>query len=84
MLLIYLSLIKPLQDGGFSSQRVYGSQMVSRPTPAVILQNIRMAYKLIISGASLGLTPIQEALILDPEGIPVARDTKDIRTASED
>ena len=41
-------------------------------------------YKLIISGASLGLTPIQEVMILDREGVPVARDTKDIRTASED
>ena len=41
-------------------------------------------YKLIISGASLGLTPIQEVMILDPEGVPVARDTEDIRTASED
>jgi hypothetical protein len=36
-------------------------------------------YKLIISGASLGKTAIQEAMILDPAGIPVARDTEDIR-----
>ncbi len=36
-------------------------------------------YKLIISGASLGETPIQEAMILDPEGIAIARDTEDIR-----
>ncbi|MFN8266131.1 MAG: hypothetical protein U0T11_08690 [Chitinophagaceae bacterium] len=36
-------------------------------------------YKMIVSGESLGSTPIQEAMILDPDGIPVARDTEDIR-----
>jgi hypothetical protein len=36
-------------------------------------------YKLIISGASLGKTPIQEAMILNPDGIPIARDSEDIR-----
>lgn len=40
-------------------------------------------YKLIISGASLGQTPIQEVIILNPEGIPVARDTEDIRKLGE-
>lgn len=36
-------------------------------------------YKMIVSGESLGSTPVQEAMILDPDGIPVARDTEDIR-----
>ena len=36
-------------------------------------------YKMIVSGESLGNTPVQEALILDPNGIPVARDTEEIR-----
>ena len=40
-------------------------------------------YKLIISGATLGVTPIQEIMILDPDGIPVARDTEDIRDNRE-
>ncbi len=40
-------------------------------------------YKLIISGQSLGETAIQEAMILDPEGIPTARDTEDIRDIRE-
>ena len=38
-------------------------------------------YKLIISGASIGTTAIQEAMILDPNGIPVSRDTEDLREA---
>ncbi len=38
-------------------------------------------YQLIISGESLGKTPIQEAMILDPNGIPIARDTEDIRSS---
>lgn len=38
-------------------------------------------YKLMMSGSSLGQTPIQETLILDPEGIPIARDTEDIRSS---
>ncbi len=36
-------------------------------------------YKLIASGESLGNTPVQEALILDPGFVPIARDTEDIR-----
>jgi len=36
-------------------------------------------YKIIANGASLGKSAIQEAMILDPAGVPVARDTEDIR-----
>lgn len=36
-------------------------------------------YRMMISGESLGETPVQEALIIDPEGIPVAKDTEDCR-----
>ena len=36
-------------------------------------------YQLIISGESLGTTPMQEAMILNPDGHPIARDTEDIR-----
>lgn len=36
-------------------------------------------YKLMISGDSLGETAIQEAIILNPDGVPIARDTEDIR-----
>lgn len=38
-------------------------------------------YRLIVSGATLGQTPIQEAMILDPRGMPIARDTEDIRNS---
>ena len=41
-------------------------------------------YKLIVSGESLGKTPIQEAIILDPAGMPVARDTEDLRRSVQD
>jgi len=34
---------------------------------------------MIVSGESLGNTPVQEAQILDPQGVPIARDTEDIR-----
>ncbi len=37
-------------------------------------------YRMIVSGASLGSTPIQEATILDSDGVPLARDTEDIRS----
>lgn len=37
-------------------------------------------YKLIASGATLHKTDIQEAMILDPNGVPIARDTEDLRT----
>ncbi len=37
-------------------------------------------YKMMISGESLGTTPVQEALILDPAGVPIVRDTEDIRS----
>lgn len=36
-------------------------------------------YSLIASGESLGSTPVQEAMILDPQGVPIARDTEDLR-----
>jgi len=36
-------------------------------------------YKMIISGALVGKTAIQEAIILNKDGIAVARDTEDIR-----
>lgn len=36
-------------------------------------------YKLIASGESLGNTAVQETLILDPNGVPVARETEDIK-----
>lgn len=32
-----------------------------------------------VSGESLGETPVEEALIIYPNGIPIARDTEDIR-----
>jgi hypothetical protein len=34
-------------------------------------------YKMIASGATLHKTQIQEAMILDPNGVPIARDTED-------
>lgn len=37
-------------------------------------------YQLMISGDALGTTTVQEALILNPEGIPIARDTEDLRS----
>lgn len=40
-------------------------------------------YSFIASGESLGQTPIQEAMILDPDGVPIARDTEDIRPFEE-
>ena len=36
-------------------------------------------YRLIASGATLHQTHIQEAMILNPEGVPIARDTEDLR-----
>lgn len=36
-------------------------------------------YKMIASGATSHKVNIQEAMILNPEGIPIARDTEDIR-----
>ena len=36
-------------------------------------------YKMIVSGASLGGTAVQEVMILDADGIPIARDSEDIR-----
>ena len=38
---------------------------------------------MIVSGASLGGTAVQEVMILDPEGVPVSRDTEDIRDITE-
>lgn len=37
-------------------------------------------YATIFNGESLGQTPIQEAIILDPAGIPIARDTEDLKS----
>ncbi|MCW3168187.1 hypothetical protein OMO38_06580 [Chryseobacterium sp. 09-1422] len=34
-------------------------------------------YKMIASGATLHKTQIQEVMILDPDGVPIARDTED-------
>ena len=34
---------------------------------------------MIASGATLHKTDIQEAMILDPAGVPIARDTEDLR-----
>lgn len=34
-------------------------------------------YKMIASGATLHKQDIQEAMILDPNGVPIARDTED-------
>ena len=39
-------------------------------------------YKMIASGATFLKTDIQEAIILDPEGVPIARDTEKIRMYS--
>lgn len=36
-------------------------------------------YKIMTSGESLGKTPVQETLIIDPNGIPIARDTEDLK-----
>ncbi len=36
-------------------------------------------YRIMFYGESLAKTPIQEALILDPDDIVVARDTEDLR-----
>lgn len=40
-------------------------------------------YSIIVSGESLHRTSVQEAMILDPEGIPIARDTEDLRPFEE-
>lgn len=36
--------------------------------------------KMIVSGATLHKTDIQEAMILNPEGVPIARDTEDLKS----
>ncbi|MBW8361319.1 MAG: hypothetical protein K0M56_03930 [Kaistella sp.] len=36
-------------------------------------------YRMISSGATLHKTDIQESMILDPDCVPVARDTEDLR-----
>ncbi len=41
-------------------------------------------YRLIFNGASMGQADIQEAIILDPTGQPVARDTETIYYNLED
>jgi hypothetical protein len=41
-------------------------------------------YQLMINGESLGTTAIQEALILDPESMVIARDTEDMRRSIAD
>ena len=35
-------------------------------------------YKMMASGATLDKTDIQEAMILNPEGVPIARDTENL------
>ena len=45
----------------------------------VIFSEFENGYKLMVSGESLGETPVEEALIIYPNGIPIARDTEDIR-----
>ena len=40
-------------------------------------------YKLIVVGWSPEETAIQVAMILDPEGVPVAKDTQDLHSSSE-
>lgn len=40
-------------------------------------------YKLIVSGSSPDEIAIQVAMILDPAGVPVARDTQDLHSSSE-
>lgn len=40
-------------------------------------------YTFICNGARLGNTPIQEALILNEDGIPIARDTEDLKFLEE-
>jgi len=35
-------------------------------------------YKVMVNGASIGETAIQEILILDPTGVPVGRDSQDL------
>lgn len=47
--------------------------------PCGYFMGYKNGYKLIISGATLGETAIQEAIILNPDGVPIARDTEDIR-----
>jgi len=37
-------------------------------------------YRMIASGATLHKTAIQEAMILDPAGVPIARDTEDLKS----
>ncbi|AWK06369.1 hypothetical protein HYN56_19915 [Flavobacterium crocinum] len=36
-------------------------------------------YKMIASGSTLHKTNIQEAMILDPQGVPIARDSEDTK-----
>ena len=40
-------------------------------------------YTFISNGARLSNTPIQEALILNEQGIPIARDTEDLKFSEE-
>lgn len=47
--------------------------------PAGYYTEYENGYKMIASGATLHKTNVQEAMILDPDGMPVARDTEDIR-----
>jgi hypothetical protein len=35
-------------------------------------------YRVMINGASIGEVAIQEILILNPEGVPIARDSQDL------
>ena len=46
--------------------------------PAGYFTTFENNYRLIMNGASLEKADIQEAFILDPNGLPVARDTETI------
>ncbi len=47
-------------------------------TPCGYFTEYDNGYRVIASGASLGGTAIQEIMLLDPDGIPIARDTEDL------
>lgn len=64
---------------GFQQQKRVKLPNGSYAFPCGYFTEYENGYKLIISGESLGQTPVQEAQILDPQGVPVARDTEDIR-----
>ena len=52
--------------------------------PAGYFTEFENKYRMIFNGASLEKADVQEALILDPEGLPIARDTETIYYFDED